>query len=172
MTLWTVVCQAPLSMGFSRPEYWSGLPCPPPGDLPNPGTEPGSPALQADPLPSEPLGKPILHTWGLVIPTAWLGVGGVACKPLQQSWCGRGAPRACSSLSGGVCALSSTWLLGACRGWAAPPSPGRVPGFLGTPEGREEVGVRQVMGCPPLAQASAPSYPFSPPGGGSWGLRR
>ena len=47
-TLWTVACQAPLSMGFSRQEYWSGLPCPPPGDLPNPGIEPvslASPAL-------------------------------------------------------------------------------------------------------------------------------
>ena len=41
----TVVCQAPLSMGFSRQEYWSGLPFPSPGDLPNPGTEPTSPAL-------------------------------------------------------------------------------------------------------------------------------
>ena len=41
-TLWTVACQAPLSMGFSRQEYWSGLPCPPPGNLPNPGTEPMS----------------------------------------------------------------------------------------------------------------------------------
>ena len=39
-TLWTVACQAPLSMGFSRQEYWSGLPCPPPGDLPNPGIKP------------------------------------------------------------------------------------------------------------------------------------
>ena len=49
-TLWTVACQAPLSMGFSRQEYWSGLPCPPPGDLPNPGIEPVSltpPALAA-----------------------------------------------------------------------------------------------------------------------------
>ena len=44
--------------GFSRQEYWSGLPCPPPGDLPNPGIEPRSPALQADSLPSEPPGKP------------------------------------------------------------------------------------------------------------------
>ena len=44
--------------GFSRQEYWNGLPCPPPGDLPNPGTEPRSPALQADSLPSEPPGKP------------------------------------------------------------------------------------------------------------------
>ena len=50
--------RAPLSMGFSRQEYWSGLPCPPPGDLPNPGTEPRSPGLQADSLPSEPPGKP------------------------------------------------------------------------------------------------------------------
>ena len=46
--LWTVDPQAPLSMGFSRQEYWSGLPCPPPGDLPDPGIKPGSPALQAD----------------------------------------------------------------------------------------------------------------------------
>ena len=44
-------------MGFSRQEYWSGLPFPSPGDLPNPGIEPGSPALEADALPSEPPGK-------------------------------------------------------------------------------------------------------------------
>ena len=49
----TVAHQAPLSMGFSRQEYWSGLPSPSPGDLPDPGTEPGSPALQADSLPIE-----------------------------------------------------------------------------------------------------------------------
>ena len=53
----TVAPQAPLSMGFSRQEYWSGLPCPPSGDLPNPGIEPRSPTLQADSLPSEPPGK-------------------------------------------------------------------------------------------------------------------
>ena len=47
---WTVAYQAPLSMGFSRQEYWSGLPFPSPKDLPNPGTEPRSPALQADSL--------------------------------------------------------------------------------------------------------------------------
>ena len=51
--LWAVSCQAPLSMGFSRQEYWSGLPFPSPGDLPDPGIEPGSPALQADDLPTE-----------------------------------------------------------------------------------------------------------------------
>ena len=56
-TPWTVAYQAPLSMGFSRQEYWSGLPFPSPGDLPNPGIEPGPPALQTDALPSEPLGK-------------------------------------------------------------------------------------------------------------------
>ena len=47
-----------LSMGFSRQEYWSGLPLPSPGDLPNPGIEPGSPTLRADALTSEPPGKP------------------------------------------------------------------------------------------------------------------
>ena len=52
-TPWTVAGQAPLSMGFSRQEYWSGLPCPPPGDLPNSGIEPGSLALQADSLLTE-----------------------------------------------------------------------------------------------------------------------
>ena len=55
---WTVACQAPLSMGFSRQEYWSGFPFPPPGDLPHPGIEPRSPTLQVDSLPAEPQGKP------------------------------------------------------------------------------------------------------------------
>ena len=59
VTPWTVACQAPLSVGFSRKEYWSGLPCPPPGDLPNPGIEPKSPALAGvGSLPLAPLGKP------------------------------------------------------------------------------------------------------------------
>ena len=58
VTPWTVARQAPLSMGFSRQEYWSGLTFPSPGDLPNPGIEPESPALQADALSSEPPGKP------------------------------------------------------------------------------------------------------------------
>ena len=56
---WTVAHQAPPSMGFSRQEYWSGLLFPSPGDLPDPGIEPRSPALQADALTSEPPGKPI-----------------------------------------------------------------------------------------------------------------
>ena len=58
VTGWTVALQAPLCMGFSRQEYWSGLPFPPLGDLPDPGIEPRSPALQADSLLSELLGKP------------------------------------------------------------------------------------------------------------------
>ena len=55
--LWTVAYQAPLSMGFSRRQYWSGLSFPSPGDLPDPGIKPASPALQADALHSEPPGK-------------------------------------------------------------------------------------------------------------------
>ena len=56
-TPWTVVYQASLSMGFSRQEYWSGLPFPSPGDLPDPGIKLGSPVLQVDSLPTELLGN-------------------------------------------------------------------------------------------------------------------
>ena len=62
LRLWTVACQAPLSMAFSRQEYWSGLPCPPPENLPNPGIEPTSVCLlccQAGSLPLVPPGKPL-----------------------------------------------------------------------------------------------------------------
>ena len=61
VTLRTVAHQAPLSMGFSRQEYWSGLPFPSPGDLLDPGIEPRSPSLQTDSLPPEPAGKPKIH---------------------------------------------------------------------------------------------------------------
>ena len=57
-TPWTIARQALCPWGFSRQEYWSGLPCPPPGDLPNPWIESRCPALQADSFPSEPPGKP------------------------------------------------------------------------------------------------------------------
>ena len=60
-TLWTIACQVPLSIGFPREECWSRLPFPPPGDLPDPGIEPASPALQAESLPAEPLGKPSFY---------------------------------------------------------------------------------------------------------------
>ena len=55
---WTVACQAPLSMGFSRQEYWSELPFPSPEDLPDPGIKPRTPGLQADSLPFELQGRP------------------------------------------------------------------------------------------------------------------
>ena len=63
-TPWTVTYQAPLSMGFSRQEYWSGLPCPPSGDLPNPGIKPRAPMAptwQAHSLPLSQLGKPCVN---------------------------------------------------------------------------------------------------------------
>ena len=62
VTPWTVAWQVPLSMAFFRQEYWSGLPCPPPRNLPNQGIKLGSPALQADSLPSEPPGKLHMYT--------------------------------------------------------------------------------------------------------------
>ena len=69
VTPWTVACQAPLSMGFSRQEYWSGLPFPPPGDLPDPGTEPRSPVVQADSLP-------LRRMWHYfqAVPSRWAGL--------------------------------------------------------------------------------------------------
>ena len=90
----TAAHQAPLSMGFSRQEYWSGLPCPPPGDLPNPGTEARSPALQADSLPREPPGKPkkrqIQHKKVYT---------GLKCHPCMKGWGGtvRGQENICLS---------------------------------------------------------------------------
>ena len=61
VTPWTVAHQAPLFMGFSSQEYWSGLPFPSPGDLSKPGIKPGSPTLQADSLPTELRGKDNLY---------------------------------------------------------------------------------------------------------------
>ena len=60
VTPWTVARQAPLSMGILQARNWSGLPYPTPGDLPDPGIEPGSPALQADSLPAELWRSPVL----------------------------------------------------------------------------------------------------------------
>ena len=69
VTPWTVAPQAPLFMGFSRQEYWSGLPCPLLGDLSISETEPRSPILQVDSLPSEPWGKPKNMGVGSLIPS-------------------------------------------------------------------------------------------------------
>ena len=84
-TPWTVACQAPLSMGYSRQEYWSGFPCPPPGDLPHPGIEPAtlaSPALADGFFTADPPEKPNLsldkaqivtpYMWSLVFPLVLL----------------------------------------------------------------------------------------------------
>ena len=88
VTLWTVAHQAPLSMGFSRQEYWSGLSCPSPRDLLNPGIEPRSPVLQADSLPSEPPEKPkntgvgSLSLLQGIIPTQGLNQGLLYCRQI------------------------------------------------------------------------------------------
>ena len=62
-TPWTVACQAPLSMGFSRQEYWSALPFPSPGDLPDPGIEPPSPVLAGDSFLLSHLGNPLIYLY-------------------------------------------------------------------------------------------------------------
>ena len=73
-TPWTVAHQAPLSMGFYRQEYWSGLPFSSPGDLPNPRIKPRSPTLQADSLSPEPPGfEGGVETWR----KGWVGVTGI-----------------------------------------------------------------------------------------------
>ena len=68
-TPWTVACQAPLSMEFSRQEYWSGLPFPPPGDLPDPGVEPTSPALAGGFFTAEPPGKYVIPQLAVIKPS-------------------------------------------------------------------------------------------------------
>ena len=69
-TLWTVACQTPLTIGFSRQECWSGLPFPSPGDLSDPGIKPESPSLQADSLPSESPGKFVLKIHHQALPSS------------------------------------------------------------------------------------------------------
>ena len=77
MTLWTVSCQAPLSMGFSRQEYWMGLPCTLPRNIPDPGIEFAFPALQADSLP--------LSHWGSLCYGTFSSISGLYTK--QQKYC-------------------------------------------------------------------------------------
>ena len=91
VTPWTVAHQAPLCVEFSKQNYWSGLPFPSPGDLPNPGIEPRSPALQADSLPSEPPGKlQHLHLSNNIrnIPRGPASVLSPAGLPASQHLCG------------------------------------------------------------------------------------
>ena len=84
-TPWTVTYKAPLSMEFSRQEYWSGLPFPSPGDLPDPGIQPGSPALQADALPSEPSGNPLLYIVDLQHCASFTQSCPTLCDPMDCS---------------------------------------------------------------------------------------
>ena len=85
--LWTAACQALLSLGLSRQEYWSGLSCPPPGDLPDPGIKPRSPALQADFLPGKPPGKlPTREAPNqLCVGARWLQSCLTLCNPMDSS---------------------------------------------------------------------------------------
>ena len=91
VTPWTVACQAPLSMRFSRQEYQSGLPFFPPENLPNPGIKPRSPVLQADSLPTELQGKQLFKLLGL-----WQSVGLMTASPISYQ-----SQAICASPSGG-----------------------------------------------------------------------
>ena len=81
VTPWTIALQAPLSMGFSRQEYWSVLPFPSPGDLPDSGIKPGSPALQVDSLPSEQSPKGAYTYKGLLSPCIYKHIQRTIIKP-------------------------------------------------------------------------------------------
>ena len=103
-TPWTAACQASLSMGFSRQEYRNGLPCPPPGHLPNPGIKPRSPSLQADSLPAEPPGKPkntgvgsLSHLQG-IFPTQESNRGLLHCRWILYQLSYQGTPFESSNL--------------------------------------------------------------------------
>ena len=87
--------------GFSKPEYWSGLPCPPPGDLPNPGIKPRSPALKADSLPSDPPGKPLNTEVGSlsllqeIVQTQKSNWGLLHCRQILYQLSYQGSPLPC-----------------------------------------------------------------------------
>ena len=93
-TPWTVAHQVPLSMEISRQEYWSGLPFPFPGDLPNPEIKPRSPTLQADSLPSEPPGKPPIEYYStlkrneiLIHTTIWINSEDIVLNEIRGNYC-------------------------------------------------------------------------------------
>ena len=83
VTPWTIAHQAPLSMEFSRQEYWNGLPFSSPGDPPDPGMEPGSPTLQADSLPSEPLSPKCINITSFKIKFLFLQIKATLTLKLQ-----------------------------------------------------------------------------------------
>ena len=97
-TPWTMACQALLSRGFSRQEYWSGLPCPAPGDLPTQGSNPGLPYCRCILLPSEPPGKPknmgagSLFLLQGIFPTQVLNTGLLHCRWILHKLSCQGSP--------------------------------------------------------------------------------
>ena len=136
-TPWTVACQAPLSMRFPRQDHWSALPFPSPGDLPDPGINPASPALQVDSLPLSHWGNPlsmpesvfshpILFSVGsLSLPSNELKETGTLPSPLFFSPRPPGSSKQTIQSSAWVLGLilsSSLWLhLTVSFGWALPP---------------------------------------------------
>ena len=115
-TPWTAAHQAPPSMGFSRQQYWSGLPFPSTGDLPDPGLKPRSPTLQVDSLPSEPPGKPR----GTVEGCSFTRQSQKAFLILIQLTRGRKElGEAVGCLSGNVKGpeVYGAWLVSRCCGW-------------------------------------------------------
>ena len=85
-SLWTVAHQTPLSMGFSRQEYWSGLPCPPPGNLPDPEIKPVSSAFQMDSFPVSHQGSPVKSYSGLVAKLCSTLWDPMDCSPPSSPW--------------------------------------------------------------------------------------
>ena len=115
-TPWTVACQAPLSLGFPRQEYWSELPFPSPGDLSDPGIDPMSlvsPALHTDSLPAEPSGKPL----GKTVCTKYL--------PFSDLWSFRAPPSGKEP-----CHVCCSWDAQALSWWWLPPSPEGQAGYI------------------------------------------
>ena len=110
-TLWTVAQQAPQSMGFSGQEYWSGLPCPPPRDLPNPGIEPmslTSPVLAGGSLPSVPLLGWCKHNLGFEL---WILNYVLSCPVVSSSLQHQGLCPAGSSVHGIFQATILEWVV-------------------------------------------------------------
>ena len=116
-TLWTVAYQAPPSMGFSRQGYWSGLSFSSPGDLANPGIEPGSPTLQADALTSEPPGKPEPPARSLhIYVTLWEVIRSWAMrKTLVQSLGRENSLKKEMAIHSSTCAWKVPWTEEPCR---------------------------------------------------------
>ena len=139
VTLWTVTCQAPLSVGFSRQEYWSRLPCPPPGDLPDQGIEPRSPVAplwQMDSFTHTP-GKGCTQSERCIYRkprsmSKWVGISTLRPRPLAKIPLGNEITSVPQSLEwprdtrvaggGTACPLAVCWAPCLCSGWGVVPA--------------------------------------------------